>query len=66
MAMKITIDAALLDKVFQLSGEPTREAAATRALTEFIVRREQRKINELFGKLEWNAYDYKVERGRRI
>lgn len=38
----------------------------TRALQEFIVLREQRRLAELFGKLEWDtAYDYKAERSRK-
>ncbi len=33
---------------------------------EFIARREQRRVAELFGKLEWDsAYDYKTERARK-
>ena len=41
-------------------------AAVTRALQDFIARREQRRVAELFGKLEWDAsFDYKTERARR-
>ena len=48
-----------------MSGERTKKAAVTRALEEFIARREQRKILELAGTLEWNdAYDYKADRSR--
>jgi hypothetical protein len=36
-----------------------------RALKEFVARREQKRIVELFGALEWSqGYDYKAERGR--
>jgi hypothetical protein len=39
--------------------------AVTAALQEFISRREQRRLLELFGKLEWDpGYDYKQERSR--
>ena len=49
-----------------MSGEPTKKAAVTRALQEFIARREQRRVAELFGKLEWDAsFDYKAERARQ-
>jgi len=49
-----------------VSGEPTKKAAVTRALQEFIARREQRQIAELFGQLEWDAsFDYKAERNRQ-
>jgi hypothetical protein len=49
-----------------VSGEKTKKAAVTKALEEFIARREQKKLLELFGKLEWTpGYDYKQERSRR-
>jgi hypothetical protein len=33
---------------------------------EFIARREQRRVSELFGKLDWDSsYNYKTERARR-
>jgi hypothetical protein len=36
------------------------------ALAEFVSRREQRRILDLFGKLEWDPrFDYKKERQRR-
>ena len=65
MATNLALDPALLEQVLQLSGEPTKKAAVTLALKEFIARREQRKVAELFGKLEWDSeYDYKAERSR--
>ena len=66
MATNLALDQDLLDRAFRVSGEPTRKAAVTRALQEFIARREQRRVAELFGKLEWDAtYDDKAERSRR-
>ncbi len=66
MATNLALDQELLDRAFQVSGEPTKKAAVTRALQEFIARREQRRVAELFGKLEWDtAYDYKAERSRK-
>lgn len=66
MATNLALDPDLLDRAFQVSGDPTKKAADTRALQEFIARREQRRIAELFGKLEWDAgYDYKAERNRK-
>jgi Arc/MetJ family transcription regulator len=65
MATNLALDPDLLDRAFRISGEPTKKAAVTRALREFIARREQRRIAELFGKLEWDAsFDYKAERTR--
>ena len=66
MATNLALDQDLLDRAFLVSGEPTKKAAVTRALQEFIARREQRRVAELFGKLDWNsAYDYKSERARK-
>jgi Arc/MetJ family transcription regulator len=66
MATNLVIDQELLDRVCRVSGEPTKKAAVTRALQEFIARREQRRVAELFGKLEWVAsFDYKSERARK-
>lgn len=65
MATNLALDPRLLDRVLELSGEPSKKAAVTLALTEFIARREQKKLTGLFGKLEWDpAYDYKTERSR--
>ena len=49
-----------------VTTRPLSKAAVTKALQEFIARREQRRVAELFGKLEWDdSYDYKAERSRR-
>ena len=66
MATNLALDQDLLDRAFRVSGEPTRKAAVTRALQEFIARHEQRRVAELFGKLDWDlAYDHKAERARK-
>ena len=66
MATNLAIDPDLLEKALRVSGEKTKKAAVTRALNEFIARREQKRLLELFGKLEWNPdFDYKSERSRR-
>ena len=65
MATNLALDPALLERAFALSGEKTKKAAVTRALEEFTARREQRRLVELFGSLEWDAdFDYKRERSR--
>lgn len=49
-----------------MSGERTKKAAVTKALQEFIARRQQRRVLELVGKLDWDAsYNYKAERSRK-
>ena len=65
MATNLSIDPELIERALELSGEKTKKAAVTRALKEFIARREQKKLLSLFGKLTWDPdYDYKRERSR--
>ena len=65
MATNLSLDPELLERALQVSGEKTKKAAVTRALREFIARREQRAILDLLGKLDWDPdYDYKSERRR--
>lgn len=65
MATNLALDPKLLDRAFAVSGEKSKRAAVTRALQEFIARREQGHIVEIFASLEWDpAYDYKAERER--
>jgi Arc/MetJ family transcription regulator len=66
MATNLALDPDLLERAFRVSGEPTKRAAVTRALQEFVARREQRRVAELFGKFEWDdSFDYKAERSRK-
>lgn len=61
----LAIDPRLLERAVEVSGERSKTAAVTRALEEFVARREQRRIVELFGSLEWDPeYDYEAERSR--
>jgi hypothetical protein len=65
MATNLAIDPELIDRALALSGEQTKRAAVTKALQEFIARREQKRVLDLFGALEWDpCYDYKRERSR--
>ena len=66
MASNLSIDPKLLDRALEVSGARTKKAAVTMALREFIARREQKRILELFGNLDWDPdYDYKAERSRQ-
>ena len=66
MATNLAIDPHLLDRAVEVSGERTKKAVVTKALQEFIARREQRRVAELMGKLDWNdSFDYKAERSRK-
>lgn len=66
MATNLAIDPELLRKALQVSGLKTKTATVTMALEEFIARREQARLVELFGSFEWDSeYDYKAERSSR-
>lgn len=65
MATNLDLDPDLLERALAVSGEKTKKAAVTRALEEFIARREQAHIEDLFDQLEWAPdYDYKADRSR--
>ena len=65
MATNLSLDPNLLERALRVSGEKTKKAAVTKALKEFIARRQQKKLLELFASLEWDPeYDYKSERTR--
>ena len=65
MATNLAISPDLLERAVALSGKKTKTAAVTLALREFIARREQRRLLELFNTLDWDpTYDYKAERSR--
>ena len=56
-------DPDLLEKALAIGGQKTRKAVIDRALREYIARREQSRIRELFGQLDWDeSYDYKRQR----
>ncbi len=65
MATNLSIDPELIEQALEVSGERTKKAAVTKALQEFIARRRQKRLLDLFGKLEWDAsFDHKAERSR--
>ncbi len=65
MATNLEIDQRLLERALKVSGERTKTAVVVKALEEYVARREQKRIVELFGSLEWDPkYDYKAARSR--
>ena len=65
MATNLAIDPDLLARALEVSGERTKKAAVTLALVEFIARREQARLVELIGTVDWDEeFDYKSERTR--
>jgi len=66
MATNLAIDDRLLDEALKVGGHRTKKATVTEALEEYVRRRRQRKIVELFGTIEFDAtYDAKAQRRRR-
>jgi Arc/MetJ family transcription regulator len=63
MATNIELNEDLLTKAMKLGGMRTKKDAVNEALTEYVQRREQLKIIELFGKVEFDeGFDYKAQR----
>ncbi|MCU0599069.1 MAG: type II toxin-antitoxin system VapB family antitoxin [Desulfobacterales bacterium] len=63
MATNLAINQELLNKALAISGVKTKKETVNLALEEFINRRKQLEITELFGKMEPDAnYDYKKGR----
>ena len=65
MATNLAIRPELLERALELSGKRTKTAAVTLALQEFVARREQRRLLDLFDSLDWDpTFDCKAERSR--
>jgi hypothetical protein len=66
MATNLAIDDRLLEEARRIGGQKTKRATVTEALSEYIQRRKQQQIVELFGKLDVDpGYDYKKQRRRK-
>lgn len=62
---KLAIDDRLLEEAHRIGGHRTRKATVTEALKEYIQRRKQAKIVELFGTVEFDpGYNCKKQRSR--
>ncbi len=63
MAIDLAIDETLLYEALEIGGLKTKEDTVNLALKEFINRRKQLEIIELFGKMDPDfGYDYKKGR----
>lgn len=62
MATNLAIDDHLLTEALKISGLKTKKETVSIALKEFIQRRKQEEIIELFGKIDFGDYDYKKMR----
>ena len=65
MATNLAIDDRLLEEALRVGGQRTKKATVTEALLEYVQRRKQAKILDLFGKVDFDLkYDYKRQRRR--
>jgi len=63
VATNLAIDDRLLTEAQRVGGHRTKKATVTEALEEYVQRRKQAKILELFGTVEFDPkYDYKKQR----
>ena len=63
MATNLQIDNELIQEALRLGGQRTKRAVVEQALREYVQRRKQLKIIELFGTIEYDEdYDYKAQR----
>jgi len=66
MPTNLALDDKLVQEVKRLGGHSTKRAAVNEALREYVTRRKQKNILEIFGTLEWDPkYNYKVARKRK-
>jgi Arc/MetJ family transcription regulator len=65
MPTNLAIDDRLLEEAQRIGGHRTKKATVTEALEEYIQRRKQAGILELFGKVDFDPkYNYKKQRSR--
>jgi Arc/MetJ family transcription regulator len=63
MPTNLAIDDQLINEAKKISGLKTKKAVVTEALKEYIQRRKQMEILNLFGKIDFDPeYDYKAQR----
>jgi Arc/MetJ family transcription regulator len=65
MPTNLAIDDQLLEEAQRIGGHRTKKATVTEALEEYIQRRKQARILELFGKVDFDPkYNYKKQRSK--
>ena len=66
MATNLAIDDDLLKEAQKIGNHKTKKETVTQALSEYIQRRKNMEIIELFGKIDYDDdYDYKKARTRK-
>jgi Arc/MetJ family transcription regulator len=65
MATNLALDDRLLNEALKIGGKATKKETVTEALREFINRRKQARVLELFGSVDYDPkHDYKKQRRR--
>jgi Arc/MetJ family transcription regulator len=66
MATNLALDDALLNEALRIGGRSTKKDTVTEALQEYINRRKQARVADLFGTIDYDPkYDYKRQRRKR-
>lgn len=66
MPTNLALDDELLEQALKVGEYKTKKDTVNEALREFISRRKQRRVVELFGTIDMDeSYDYKKKRSRR-
>ena len=66
MATNLGLDDRLLEEALKIGGRATKKDTVTEALREYISRRKQARVTDLFGTIDYDPkYDYKKQRRRR-
>ena len=66
MATNLALDERLLEEALEIGGHATKKETVTEALKEYIARRKQTRVLDLFGSVEYDRrYDYKKQRRRQ-
>jgi Arc/MetJ family transcription regulator len=66
MATNLSIDSRLLEEAVRIGGQRSKKDTVNQALEEYVQRRRQARILDLFGKIDVDPrYDYKRQRRRK-
>jgi len=66
MATNLALDDRLLNEALRIGGKATKKDTVTEALQEYIARRRQARVLDLFGTIDYEPrHDYKKQRRRR-
>ena len=65
MATNLALDERLLEEALKIGGKATKKDTVTEALQEYIGRRKQARLTDLFGTVDYDTkYNYKKQRRR--